>query len=232
MLAGLPQVRPTIERAMAELTLSTETRTPSGTRSARRLRAEGKIPAVVYGRGSDPTHVVIDRRELRGVLTTDAGTNALINLDIDGDSKLSLVKDLQRDPVRNVVTHVDFILVSRTETVTVEVPVVIEGESRDINNEGGLVDQSLYSLTISARPGDIPDAITVDVTALTVGGAIRVADLVLPDGVTTDVDPEEVLVSGHAGKLSTESEAPAEGEGEDSEPAGEADAAGGESAEG
>ncbi len=185
---------------MAELTLRTESRSPSGTRAARRLRAEGKLPAVIYGRGSEPVHVVVDRRELRAVLTTDAGANALINIDIEGEQRLTLVKSLQRDPVRSNVTHVDFILVSRTETVTVEVPVVLEGESRAITNEGGLIDQALYSLTISARPGDIPDALTIDVSELTVGGAIRVGDLPLPAGVTTDLDPEDVVVAGHAGR--------------------------------
>src|SRR3712207_233077 len=116
----------------SEITLTAEPRTMGGTRPSRRLRREGRIPAVVYGRGADPAPVTVAYRELRAALTTDAGLNAILNLRLDGDTVLAIVKDIQRHPVRNEVAHVDFIRISRDEAVTVEVPVVLDGEATQV----------------------------------------------------------------------------------------------------
>lgn len=168
--------------------------TKGGSRAAGRLRAEGMVPAVVYGRGSDPRSVSVARRELRQVLTGEAGMNALITLDVAGDSLLTIVRDVQRHPVRNNVTHVDFILVSRDEAVTVEVPIVLEGEATEVAKEDGTIDQQLFALTVLAKPGNIPNELTVDISGLHVGDSVRVGDLALPSGATTEVDPEEAVV--------------------------------------
>ena len=192
---------------MAELTLTAETGRPTGSRASNRLRAEGKIPGVVYGLGSDPKAVAVNWRELRQVLTTDAGLNALINLDIDGEQHLSIVKEMQRNPVKRSVTHVDFILIDRDADIEVEVPVTLEGEATLVERENGTVSQLLFSLTIIAKPGRIPDQLVADISGLEIGESIRVADLALPDGVRTDVDPEDMIAMGEITRATLESEA-------------------------
>ncbi|NNC81731.1 MAG: 50S ribosomal protein L25 [Acidimicrobiales bacterium] len=181
---------------MSELLLTATTGREAGTRSSRRLRAEGLVPAVVYGLGSDPLAVSVEWPELRRVLTTDAGVNALIRLDIDGDKQLSIVKDIQRHPVRRDVIHVDFIRIDANATITVDVPLTLIGEALEVTQESGMVDQNLFSLPVNSRPDDIPTEITLDISALTVGESLHVSDLQLPEGVTTDVDPEEAVASG------------------------------------
>jgi large subunit ribosomal protein L25 len=211
---------------MAELTLTAETGRATGSRPSNRLRAEGKIPGVVYGLGSDPKTVTVDWRSLRQCLTTDAGLNALINLDIDGEEHLSIVKELQRNPVKRTVTHVDFILIDRDADIEVEVPVVLEGEATLVERENGTVTQALFSLTIIAKPGSIPDQVTADISELEVGGSIRVADLPLPSGVRTEVDPEDPVVLGEMTRASMDAAAEEAGEGAEGEGEGAAEASG------
>lgn len=215
---------------MAEITLKATTGRALGTGPAKRLRAEGKIPAVVYGLGADPIPVAVDWRPLREALTTEAGLNALIDLDIDGDVALTIVKELQRHPIRRDVLHIDFLRVSADAAITVDVPVVLTGEAKAVASENGVVDQVLTSLAISAKPADIPNEITVDIADLQIGEAIRVGDLALPSGVTTDVDPEDAVVNASHGQSE-----PAAGEGEageagDGAATGEAATGGDESA--
>lgn len=191
----------------SEVTLTVEPRTSGGTRPSRRLRREGRIPAVVYGRGGDPTPVTVDYRDLRAALTTDAGLNAILNLEVAGETVLAIVKEMQRHPVRHEVSHVDFIRISRDVAVTVEVPIVLEGEAIQVMNHDGTVEQVLYTLTVSAKPGSIPNEITVDISGLDVGEAVRVGDLQLPAGATTELDPEEAIVIAQVSHLAEEIEA-------------------------
>jgi large subunit ribosomal protein L25 len=219
---------------MAEIILHATPRPPQGTRPARRLRAEGKVPGVVYGLGADPVPLAVEWRELRAALVTEQGMNAVINLDLDGQQTPTLVKDMQRHPVRRNVLHVDFIRVDLSKTVDVEVAIHLEGEAELVNREGGVVDQVLQALLITARPADIPSGLTVDISDLEIGDAKRVSDIVLPDGVTTSVDPEDPVVTASHGVSEAELEA-AEAEvagdtGEEAE--GEAAAEGGDQAEG
>jgi large subunit ribosomal protein L25 len=209
---------------MAEIRLAADTGRPKGSRASGRLRAAGKVPGVVYGHGADPVAVAVEWRDLRHALTTDAGLNALIDLDIAGEHQLTIVKELQRDPVRRSVIHVDFLRISRDEEITVDVPIELEGEAEAVVREEGNVDQVLHTLTISAKPGAIPNELTVDISALQIGDTVRVSDLVLPAGVTTDVDAEDIVVVAH-GAAPVEEEVVEEGEGE------EATAEGGDGAE-
>jgi large subunit ribosomal protein L25 len=179
---------------MAEIQLVAETGRPPGTRASKRLRREGKIPAVVYGHGSDPIAIAVDARDLRHALNTDAGVNALVNLSIGSDSLLTMAKVLQRHPVRNTVTHVDFQIVNRDEVVTADVAISLVGEATDVHNNDGVVEQALFSLSVHAKPGAIPPHIEVDISGLKIGDAIRVGDLQLPEGVTTETDAEEAIV--------------------------------------
>jgi large subunit ribosomal protein L25 len=219
---------------MAEIVLTAETGRPLGSAACRRLRAEGKVPAVVYGTGIEPTPVAVEWRSLRSALTTDKGLNAVITLDVAGDHQMTIVKDLQRHPVRRDVLHIDFLVVERDKPVAAEVPIVLEGEPEKVLQERGVVAQELHTLTIQAKPASIPGQIAVDVTDLEIGDTITVADLVLPAGVTTDVDVEQAVVSAQVTREAIEAEAAegeegAEGEGdEDGEPGDE----GGESSEG
>jgi large subunit ribosomal protein L25 len=179
-----------------DVTLTVETGRPTGSRVSGRLRASGRVPGVVYGLGSDPTPVSVDWAELRKALSTDAGLNALIELDVDGTSNLSVVKELQRDPVRRTVRHVDFMLIDREAPLAVDVPLNLVGESPKLEAVKGIVDQMLYTLTIKAKPGTIPTQIDVDVSEIELGSQVKVAEVVLPDGVTTDVDPEAPVAQG------------------------------------
>jgi large subunit ribosomal protein L25 len=216
---------------MAEITLTATPRPPKGTRTARRLRGEGKIPGVVYGLGADPVPLTVDWRELRAALVTEQGLNAVIHLEIDGDRTPTLVKDMQRHPVRRNVLHVDFIRVDLDKTVDVEVPIHLEGEAELVTREGGVVDQVLQALLITAKPADIPSGLTIDIARLEIGEALRVSDIVLPEGVTTSVDGDDPVVTASHGISEAELEAAEaevageEGEAEAAEAEGEEAAA-------
>jgi large subunit ribosomal protein L25 len=213
---------------MAEITLKAVSGRTTGTGPSKRIRAEGQVPAVVYGLGSDPVSVTVDWRPLREVLTTDAGLNVLIDLDVDGDVSLCMVKELQRHPIKGNVLHLDFLRVSRDAEITVDVPIVLEGEAIEVERADGTVDHLLFALSISAKPADIPNELTIDISGLEMGDHIRVGDLPLPAGVTTDVDPEELVVTTVHSTVAADVEA-ADVEAAE---AAEAEAAEGEGAEG
>ncbi|HUS60745.1 MAG TPA: 50S ribosomal protein L25 [Acidimicrobiales bacterium] len=179
---------------MAETTLSAEPRDQHGSRPSRRARAEGRIPAVLYGHGIEARSISVDGRELRSALHGDAGANTLLSLKIGSDTHLALARQLQRHPVRNTVIHVDFQVVSRTERISVEVPIVLVGEAKTVTNADGMVEQAVHTLTVSAPASDIPNQIEVDISNLKLGESIRVGDLQMPAGSTTDVDAEEPVV--------------------------------------
>jgi large subunit ribosomal protein L25 len=201
---------------MAEITLVAQPGRTTGSPESRRLRSAGRIPAVVYGHGIDAESVSIDGRELRLALSGEAGVNQLLNLDLGGTKHLALARVLQRHPVRNTVVHVDFQVVSRNEVISADVPLVLVGEAKAVENERGVVEHLLQSLTINATPGTIPNSVEIDISALVIGDTIRVSDLPLPPGVTTDVDPEEAVVVAAASSVSAEAE---ELEAEDAEAA-------------
>ena len=221
---------------MAEITLHAEAGRTTGTRPSGRLRSEGRIPGIVYGHGMSPMPVSVDGRELRSALTTDAGLNALLSLDVAGTSHLTMAREIQRHPVRGTVTHVDFQIVRRDEVVSADVSVSLVGEAEAVHRSDGVVEHQLYSLTVHATPDRIPTSIEVDISGLQIGDAIRVGDLKLPEGVTTEVDPEETVVIAAASTLAAEveaieaeaEEAAAEAAAEAGEGEGEAGAEGGE----
>jgi len=195
---------------MADIKLSARTGRIQGSASSRRLRHDGQIPAVVYGHGIDPTAVSVEARALRAALSTKSGLNAVLELTVDDAPHLAMARDIQRHPVRGTVSHVDFLVVNRDEVVSVEVPLTLIGESHEVHVAGGVVDHLLFSLTIEARPGQIPDVIQVDVSQMVIGDAIRVGDLSLPDGVSTEVDPESAVAVAHIPEAEEAPEAPAD----------------------
>lgn len=192
---------------MAEITLVAEAGRTVGSRPSARLRAAGRVPGVVYGHGAEPIAVSVDARELRHALSGGAGLNQLLSLNVGGEAHLALARELQRHPVRHTVTHVDFQVVNRDEVITAEVPITLVGEAKAVESDRGVVGQVLMALSVHARPGDIPAGIEVDVTGLAVGDTVRVEDLDLPKGVSTDVDGSEAVVVATPGQMGVVPEA-------------------------
>ena len=219
---------------MAEVVLAAEVGRPIGSRSVRRLRREGKIPAVIYGRGTDPLPVAVVARELRAALNTEAGANQLLSLDTGSGTYLALAREMQRHPVAQTVTHVDFVIVRRDEVISADVPITLIGEATEVHHGDGLVEQQMFTLPINALPTAIPSSIEADVSGLDhrrAGAGVRPH---APAGVTTDVDPETAIAIGQPPRVVTE-EQPAEGEGEEAaegeaaaQPTGEAPETAGE----
>ena len=215
---------------MDEVSLVADVGRVKGSAEARRLRRAGKVPGVLYGHGIEPLALAVGSRDLRAALTSDAGLNALITLDVGGERHLAMARQLQRHPVRRTVDHIDFVIVRRDEVVTAEVPVHLVGEAEEVERADGLVEQQMFTLNVHAKPGDIPNAIEVDISGLTIGESIRVADLKLPAGVNTDLDPEETVVVGQASRVAAEveeDEAAAEAVATGEEPAAGAEESGG-----
>lgn len=198
---------------MPEITLHAEVGRAVGSRPARRLRREGRVPGVVYGHGTDPVPVAVVGRDLRNALSGEAGANTLLSLEAGDRTFLTLAREMQRHPVRGTVTHVDFQIVRRDEIIAADVPVNLVGEALEVHHGDGLVDQQLFALPVRAKPADIPASLELDISSLTIGGGLRVADLHLPPGVTTDLEDDVAIVTGQPPRV----QAAAEGEAEAAE---------------
>jgi large subunit ribosomal protein L25 len=180
---------------MSETVLTAAAGRRTGSSDSRRLRAEGHIPAVVYGHGMDPLSVSVNRRELRQALSGAAGMNTILDVTVDGKVYPSLIKDIQRHPVRRTVQHVDFIQVNLNEEVVVSVPIHLVGESKEVEQEKGLIDLAMQELQVRTTPRNIPDSITIDVSEMTLDTVIRVGDITLPAGVTAEADDDAAVVT-------------------------------------
>jgi large subunit ribosomal protein L25 len=180
---------------MTETVLHAEAGRATGSAASRRLRGEDKIPAVVYGLGMDPLSIAVTRRDLRQAVSGRAGMNTILDLTIDGTVYPSIIKDVQRHPVRQTIQHVDFIQVDLSAELIVSVPVRLEGEAKEVLQNNGLVDLAMTELEVSTTPRNIPDEVVVDVTDMTMDSVVRVADLPLPAGVTATADPEWAVVT-------------------------------------
>ncbi|MBG02098.1 MAG: 50S ribosomal protein L25 [Acidimicrobiaceae bacterium] len=181
---------------MAELVLNTEEGRALGSRSSRRLRREGRVPGVLYGLGESPQSFSVDYGDLRGSLTTEAGLNALIEIEIGGSKHLSILKSLQRHPVRDEVIHVDFVRVDPDAELSVDVRLVLTGDAKKVRDENGMVDQTMFNLSVFALPQSIPNELLIDVSELEINEAVRVGDISLPQGVRTEIDDEEAVAVG------------------------------------
>jgi large subunit ribosomal protein L25 len=201
---------------MPDITLVTEKRTELGSRPSGRLRRQGKVPAVVYGLDTDSVSITVPSRELQHILAGESGANTLITLDVDGESVLTLARQIHRHPTRGELVHVDFIRISRDTEVSAEIPVHLLGEPTGVR-DGGLLEQLLFNLTVEALPGNIPVAIEIDVAALAIGDQLRVEDLPLPEGVVTPAESDFVIAQVAAPRIATEAEEGEEGEGVEGE---------------
>ena len=211
---------------MPDITLATEPRPELGSRPAGRLRRQGKVPAVVYGLGTDTVSITVPSRELQHILAGESGANTLITLDVDGESVLTLARQIHRHPTRGELVHVDFIRIRRDIAVSAEIPVHLLGEATGVR-DGGLLEQLLFQLTVEAMPGNIPVSIEIDVTGLAIGDQLRVEDIPLPTGVETQAEPDFVVAQVAAPRVVTEAEEGEAGEAAEGEAAegGEATAA-------
>jgi large subunit ribosomal protein L25 len=204
-----------------EVKIAAEVRDEFGKGAARRTRATGRVPAVLYGHGTETRHLTLPGHDLMLALKTP---NVLIRLDgLKNGSELALPKAVQRDAVKGFIEHVDLILVRSGEKVTVDVPIQLTGEIFP----GGVLDQQLVQVTVEAEATHIPQGIEVSVEGMEIGTAIHASDLKLPVGTTLQVEPDTLVL--HV--VAPQAEEPAaEGEGAEAPPAPVAEASGGESA--
>jgi len=177
----------------------------------------GRVPAILYGRGMDPTPLAVDSKQFGHALHTEAGANVLVNLEIEGGRRyLTMVREVQRHPVRGTLLHIDFVNTDRDVKTHADVPVHITGESRGVR-EGGVIEHHMWELRVEALPTDIPSHIEADITDLGMGDHLRVADVTPPPGVDIVSDPEEIILSvvePQAVRAAEGLEAAAEGEAE------------------
>ncbi|HCB37063.1 MAG TPA: 50S ribosomal protein L25 [Acidimicrobiaceae bacterium] len=210
---------------MEQLKLRAEARTNIGSRYARRLRRQDKIPAVMYGRGGDSVALTLDRLRFRAALNA-AGPNAIITLEHEGTTHLTIVKDMQRDTIANRVTHIDLLRISLDERLVVDVPIHLEGEAVTVGRQGGVVQQQLMTLAVESPAGVIPPTLNVDISELSIEEPIRVGDVELPEGMVSQVPDDTLVVIGQRSRAAVAAEV------EDEEAEIEGEEAEGEEAEG
>jgi large subunit ribosomal protein L25 len=184
----------------SEVKIQAEPRTEFGKGAARRIRRDNKVPAVLYGHGSDPVHVSLPGHDLMLALKT---ANTLLSIELDGSSQLALPKQVQRDPIKGFIEHADLILVRSGEKVTVDVPLVLVGEAAPET----LVTTEHNTIAIEAEATHLPDAIQLDIEGLTAGTQILAKDLVLPSGSTLSLDEDALIVNITAAQSAEEAEA-------------------------
>jgi large subunit ribosomal protein L25 len=193
--------------AQAEISnhLVTELRESFGKGAARKIRAVGKIPAVIYGHGTEPQHVTLPGHEVSLILRK---SNQILELDIQGKIQLALVKDVQKDPVRQIIEHIDLIVVRKGEKVTIDVPIHLEGEAAP----GTTVNQDANTISLEAEATNIPESVVVSIEGAEDGTSIYAKDLVLPKGSSLITDEETLIVAisiAAEQDLGEEAEAPA-----------------------
>ncbi|MFI7677639.1 50S ribosomal protein L25/general stress protein Ctc [Actinophytocola sp. NPDC049390] len=175
---------------MSEVRLAAEARTEFGKGAARRTRRAGKIPAVLYGHGSDPKHLALPAIEFARVVR-EHGQNAVLTLEIDSKSELALTKTVTTHPIKNYIEHVDLLLVQRGEKVNVEVPVVVNGEA----SPGTLVTQDATTVEVSVEALHIPEQFEVSIEGAEAGTQVLAKDVPLPSGAELLTDPETLIVA-------------------------------------
>ena len=178
-----------------QVKLAAERRTAVGRSAVRKLKAQGAVPAIIYGAKDKPEPLQVSRRDINALLSHASGENILVELEIAGKNRLALVQEVQHSPVGGDILHVDFHAVSMDEKIEAEVPLEPVGVANGVKNFGGLLEQNIRALAIECLPKDLPDKLTVDVSALNIGDSIHVRDIALPEGVRTRVQPDLTVFS-------------------------------------
>lgn len=195
---------------MATATLSAKPRQETGKGAARKLRAAGEVPGTIYGHGRQPMSLTVNSRDFERLAERVRITSTVIELALDGRTARTLIRELQRDPIKRTVIHVDFQELVAGEKVTVSVPLRFIGTAEGVKTGGGILEETMHQIEITCDPANIPDHVDVDVTALTIGHSLHIGDLKLPDGVEVLDDPEQTIAVVSAPK-EEEEVAPVEG---------------------
>lgn len=188
---------------MKTVELKVELRESVGKKFTKKLRREGSIPAILYGRGIQPTPLIVNQKELHQATHTKAGANALITLKMEGGGKAKkdttcLIKEVQRDPLTDSIYHVDFLAVSLTEKIKVKVPLAVKDAAEAIGvKEGGVLDVVHHEIEVECLPTKIPERIEVGIKELKIGDAIHLKEIQFPSDVTPLLEAEEVVVTIH-----------------------------------
>ncbi|HBR98639.1 MAG TPA: 50S ribosomal protein L25 [Gammaproteobacteria bacterium] len=197
---------------MSSISLETKTRSEFGKGASRRLRREALVPAIIYGGGEDPVAVTVEQRVVNKHLNDDAFYSAIINLDVDGKREKAILRDLQHHPYKPVIMHIDFQRVRSDEEIHVRVPLHFIGEDNCVGvKAGGAINKIDVEIEVACLPGDLPEFIEVDVSALDVGNSIHLSEVTLPDNVRSIAlshgeDHDRAIVSLHATRAATETE--------------------------
>jgi len=180
-----------------QVKLSATRRTDTGRSAVRKIKAQGAVPAIIYGGKTKPEPLQVSKRDISLMLSHASGENILVELEIDGEQtgRLALVQEVQHAPIGGDILHVDFHAVSMDEMIEADVPLVPTGIPEGVKTFGGLLDQNLRSLEIECLPRDLPDLISVDVSALNIGDSVHVREIPLPQGVTTRVSADLTVFS-------------------------------------
>lgn len=182
---------------MVQSSLRVKPRIRIGKSGAREVRKEGNIPAILYGRGEDPIPLVVRPDELKRALSNSAGINTVLELEIDGSEspakKFSMVKEIQKDPIKNRVIHLDFLAIDMKKSVRVKVPVSTRGRSEG-ERTGGKLEKLMRTIDLECLPGDIPDLIEIDVSSLGIGGFVDITGLELGERVKPVRDGSEKVI--------------------------------------
>ena len=197
---------------MPDTKLVAELRPEQGSRPAGRLRREGRLPGVVYGLDEESVSVTVNAHQLGTILSSKSGANTLITLQIDGRDQLALARQVQRDAVKGSLVHVDFVRVRADQTIQAEVRLDLQGEAEGVSN-GGMLEQLMHTLTVEGKPGQLPNEIAHDVSALELGDQLHVSDLAIPAGIVVVNEAEDLIATiSQPRGLEAEEEAAAEGE--------------------
>lgn len=195
---------------MADALLQAQIRDTAGKGPAGRVRREGLVPAVVYGLGENTVSVTVSSRDLSHILSGASGANTLITLQVDGRDQLALARQIQRHPIKGTLLHVDFVRVRADQTIQADVPVRLVGSAEGVQR-GGVLEQLVHALTVEALPTNVPVEFEIDISALEIGGSVRVSDISVPAGVALRNEPEDLIAQIAAPRVAEEA-APTEGE--------------------
>lgn len=188
-----------------EITLDVKPRTELGKGPASRYRVAGQVPAVFYGSSDEPVSLLVDAKQMSQALHTEAGANVLINIDVDGKSRLTVAREIQRHPIRGTILHVDFVHVARDQKIEAHVPLHLVGDSPGVH-EGGVLDQHMHEIHIEAKPTDVPPNVEIDISHMGIGDSLHVSDIVVPSGVEVLTPAEELVAAVVEPRVVTEEE--------------------------
>jgi large subunit ribosomal protein L25 len=175
---------------MATVSFSANARDSKGKGAARSLRSQGQVPAVIYGHGRQPQPLALNARDLDKLLSHIQAESTVIEVTVDGHTAKTLIREIQRHPIKRQILHVDFQALVAGEKVTVSIPIVLLGVPEGVRLEGGVLDQTLREIEIEVDPSNIPDHVEYDITNMVIGDSVHISDLKVPEGVEVIDDPE------------------------------------------